>query len=149
MIDNVTQEGLCVIDLDTVMPGTVLYDFGDLVRTSTSPATEDERDLSKVAMRMEMFEALASGYLSVAGDFLTPVEQELLPFSGALIPLEIGMRFLTDYLQGDVYFKTHREDQNKDRCRSQFRLLLSIEEQMDAMKTFIGDPERIYESGNY
>ena len=137
MIDDETQEGICVIDLDTVMPGSALYDFGDLVRTSTSPALEDEQDLSKVFMRPEMFEALARGYLKAAGAFLTPKEVELLPFSGKLITLEIGIRFLTDYLQGDTYFKTKREGHNLDRCRTQFKLVSSIEEQMDEMTRVI------------
>jgi aminoglycoside phosphotransferase (APT) family kinase protein len=133
MIDDKTGEGVCVIDLDTVMPGLVHYDFGDMVRTSTSPAAEDEKDLSKVKMQFHMFEALLRGYMSTAGDFLTPTEREYLPFSGKLITLEIGIRFLTDYLQGDVYFKTHREGHNLDRCRTQFKLVESIEEQMDKM----------------
>jgi hypothetical protein len=133
MIDDVTGSGVCVIDLDTVMPGLVHYDFGDMVRTSTSPAAEDEKDLSKVTMQFHMFEALLRGYLSTAGDFLNQVEREMLPFSGKLITLEIGIRFLTDYLEGDVYFKTHREGHNLDRCRTQFKLVESIEGQMDKM----------------
>ena len=133
MIDDTTGQGVCVIDLDTVMPGLVHYDFGDMVRTSTSPAAEDEKDLSKVTMQFHMFESLLRGYLSTAGDFLTPLERELLPFSGKLITMEIGIRFLTDYLEGDIYFKTHREGHNLDRCRTQFKLVESIEEQMDDM----------------
>lgn len=137
MIDDVTGEGLCVIDLDTVMPGLALYDFGDMVRTGTSPAEEDERDPSKVTMRMEMFEALAGGYLSSASDFLTETEIEYLPFSGKLITYEIGLRFITDFLQGDVYFKTHRENHNLDRCRTQMKLVQSIEEQEETMSKWI------------
>ena len=137
MIDDVTGEGLCVIDLDTVMPGLALYDFGDMVRTGTSPVEEDELDLSKVTMRMEMFEALAGGYLSSASDFLTDTEIEYLPFSGKLITYEIGLRFLTDFLQGDIYFKTHRENHNLDRCRTQMKLVQSIEEQEEAMSKWI------------
>lgn len=132
MIDDDSGEGICVIDLDTVMPGLVHYDFGDMVRTTTSPAAEDEQDLSKVIMRFDMFEALLRGYLSTA-KFLTPTELEYLPFSGKLITLEIGIRFLTDYLQGDIYFKTHRDGHNLDRCRTQFKLVESIEAQMDKM----------------
>ena len=134
LIDDVTGEGICVIDLDTVMPGLPHYDFGDMVRTGTSPAPEDELDLSKVGMRFEMFEALLRGFLSTAGNFLNAREKELLPFSGKLITLEIGMRFLTDYLSGDVYFKIHREKHNLDRCRTQIKLAQSIEEQFDAMR---------------
>ena len=126
MLDDETGEGICVIDLDTVMPGVSLYDFGDLVRTSTSPAAEDEKDLTKVYARMEMFEALARGFLEGANGFLTPKEIELMPFSGELITFEIGIRFLTDYLQGDTYFKTHRPGHNLDRCRTQFKLVQSL-----------------------
>jgi hypothetical protein len=137
MLDDATGEGICVIDLDTVMPGLALYDFGDMVRTTTSPTQEDERDLSKVRMQFPMFEALARGYLAAAGDFLTPTEKKLLPFSGALITLEIGLRFLTDYLAGDTYFKVHREGHNLDRCRTQFKLVESIEQQQAAMDKLV------------
>ncbi|MFA6716253.1 MAG: aminoglycoside phosphotransferase family protein [Victivallaceae bacterium] len=137
MLDDKTGKGVCVIDLDTVMPGLVHYDFGDMVRTSTSPAAEDEKDLSKVTMQFHMFESLLRGYLSTAGDFLTPTEREHLPFAGKLITLEIGIRFLTDYLEGDIYFKTHREGHNLDRCRTQFKLVESIEEQMDEMTALL------------
>jgi len=133
LIDNLTGEGICVIDLDTVMPGLVHYDFGDLMRSSTSPAAEDETDLSKVHMQFSMFEALLRGYLSSAGAFLSPLERELLPFGGKLITLETGVRFLTDYLSGDVYFKTHRVGHNLERCRAQFKLVESIEDQYDRM----------------
>ena len=137
LIDDATGEGVCVIDLDTVMPGLAHYDFGDMVRTGTSPAMEDEKDLSKVCMRFEMFEALLRGYVSNAGKFLNPVELNLLPFSGKLITLEIGTRFLTDYLEGDVYFKIHRPEHNLDRCRTQFKLVESIENQMDRMMALL------------
>ena len=134
LIDDASGKGICVIDLDTVMPGLPHYDFGDMVRTGTSPALEDEVDLSKVYMRFEMFEALLRGFLSTAGNFLNAREKELLPFSGKLITLEIGIRFLTDYLSGDVYFKIHRENHNLDRCRTQIKLAQSIEEQFDLMR---------------
>ncbi len=137
LIDDYTLEGICVIDLDTSMPGSVLYDFGDMVRTSTSPAKEDERDLSKVEMQFKYFEALAKGYMSSAGDFLNAKEKELLPFSGKLLTFECGIRFLTDFLDGDLYFKTAYADHNLDRCRTQFRLVERIEEQMDAMDKLI------------
>ncbi len=139
LIDNVTGRGICVIDLDTVMPGLVHYDFGDMVRTSTSPAKEDEKDLNKVNMQFNMFEALLRGYLKSAGEFLTPLEREYLPFSGKLITLEIGVRFLTDYLSGDVYFKTHRDGHNLDRCRTQFKLVQSIESQYDQMMNLLSN----------
>lgn len=137
LFDDVTNEGVCVIDLDTVMPGLALYDFGDLVRTCASPAVEDERDLSKVTMRMPIFESLVEGYLKSAGHFLTPAEVANLAFSGKLITLEIGMRFLTDFLVGDNYFKTSRVNHNLDRSRTQFELVKSIEDQEAAMVRFV------------
>jgi Ser/Thr protein kinase RdoA (MazF antagonist) len=137
MLDDTTGEGICVIDLDTVMPGLVLYDFGDMVRTTTSPALEDERDLSKVTMQFPMFEALVRGYLSSAGEFLTPAERQHLAVSGQLITFEIGLRFLTDYLSGDTYFKVHRPGHNLDRTRTQFRLVESIQQQTDAMERLV------------
>jgi aminoglycoside phosphotransferase (APT) family kinase protein len=137
MLDDATGEAICVIDLDTVMPGLALYDFGDMVRTATSPAKEDERDLSKVKMQLPMFEALARGYLASAAEFLTPAEKKFLSFSGQLITLEIGLRFLTDYLAGDTYFKVHREGHNLDRCRTQFKLVESIEQQEAAMNKLV------------
>jgi aminoglycoside phosphotransferase (APT) family kinase protein len=128
LINAETGEAMCVIDLDTVMPGLALYDFGDMVRTATNTAEEDERDLSKVEMDINMYRALEDGYLSTAGDFLVPKEIELLPFSGQLITFEIGVRFLTDYLQNDTYFKIHRDKQNVDRCRKQFKMVKSMEQ---------------------
>jgi len=136
LIDDETGEGICVIDLDTVMPGLALYDFGDMVRTATSPAVEDETDLSKVSMQIHLYEALIKGYLSTAGEFLTPAEKSQLAFSGKLLTFETGIRFLTDYLEGDVYFRSHRPKHNLDRCRNQFKLVTSIEEQEDAMNKF-------------
>ncbi|HEY4414670.1 MAG TPA: aminoglycoside phosphotransferase family protein [Verrucomicrobiae bacterium] len=137
MLDDATGKGICVIDLDTVMPGLALYDFGDMVRTTTSPAKEDERDLSKVTMQFPMFEALVRGYLETAGEFLTPAEKKFLAFSGKLITFEIGLRFLTDYLAGDKYFKVHREGHNLDRCRTQFKLVESIAQQETRMNQLI------------
>jgi Ser/Thr protein kinase RdoA (MazF antagonist) len=137
MIDDDTSEGLCVIDLDTTMPGLVAYDFGDLVRTATAAAAEDEQDLDKVYARMDMFEALAEGYLSTAGQFLTAAERESLTVGARLITLENGLRFLTDYLQGDVYFKTARPDHNLARARTQFKMVESMEAQLDAMQQII------------
>lgn len=137
LLDNATGEGLCVIDLDTVMPGLALYDFGDMVRTATSPAAEDEQDLSKVTMQFPMFEALVRGYLSTAGNMLTRAERQYLAFSGKLITFEIGLRFLTDYLVGDAYFKVHRPDHNLDRARTQFALVRSIEQQEDRMQLLV------------
>jgi hypothetical protein len=137
MLDDRTGEGICVIDLDTVMPGLVLYDFGDMVRTSTCPAQEDERELSKIQMRFAFFEALVQGYLSSTTGFLTKSERQHLPFAGKLITFEIGLRFLTDFLEGDIYFKTHREGHNLDRCRTQFRLVEYIERQEEQMNRLV------------
>ena len=137
MIDATTDEAVCVIDLDTVMPGLALYDFGDLVRSATSPAAEDERDLSKVQMQMPMFEALVEGYLGAAGGFLNKTEIAHLTLSGKLLALEVGIRFLTDHLEGDVYFKARRPDHNLDRCRTQLKLVESIEAQEAKMNKFV------------
>lgn len=117
-----------VIDLDTTMPGSALYDFGDMVRTSTAAAAEDEKDLSLVYSKKEYFEALVKGYLSGA-KFLTSAEKSLLAFSGRLITFTIGVRFLTDYLAGDVYFRTAYDDHNLVRCRTQFKMIESMEAQ--------------------
>jgi hypothetical protein len=137
MIDGETDEAVCVIDLDTVMPGLALYDFGDLVRGATSPVAEDELDTSKVEMRLPMFEAIVEGYLETAANFLTPLEIDLLPFSAKLISLETGIRFLTDYLEGDQYFRVHRDNHNLDRCRTQLALVKSIENQESKMLDFV------------
>jgi hypothetical protein len=139
LFDDATGEGICVVDLDTVMPGLVLYDFGDMVRTATSPADEDERDLSRVSMQFPMFEALVRGYLSSAGSFLTKAEKQLLAFSGKLIAFEQGIRFLTDYLAADAYYKVHRNGQNLDRCRTQFKLVESIQLQEDKMNQLVNE----------
>ena len=127
MIDRKTGKGVCVIDLDTVMPGLSLYDFGDLVRTSTSPAAEDETDLQKVSFRLEMFEALVRGFHEVFGEHFNEVEKSHLAFAGILITFETGLRFLTDFLRGDQYFKVKHPSHNLDRCRTQFKLVELME----------------------
>jgi len=137
MLDDISGEAVCVIDLDTVMPGLVLHDFGDMVRTTTSPVEEDETDLSKVTMQFDMFEALLSGYLSTAGGFLTNSEKQHLVLASKVIALEQGIRFLTDYLGGDTYYKVHREGHNLDRCRTQLRLMESIEKQEPEMERLL------------
>ena len=137
MLDTDTGDHICVVDLDTVMPGLVLYDFGDMVRTTTSPTLEDEKDLSKVQMRMPMFEALARGYVEATQPFLTKAERSHLTFAGKLITFVIGMRFLTDFLQGDTYFRVHRAEHNLDRCRTQFRLVDSIAKQERKMQQYV------------
>lgn len=137
LFDNHSSEGLCVIDLDTVMPGSVLYDFGDMVRTTTCSCAEDETNLNLVQVNMPLFKALAKGYIDATRPFLTPQEKGCLAFSGKLITYEIGLRFLTDYLLGDVYFKTHRPEQNLDRARMQFALVRSIEEYEAEMQRYV------------
>lgn len=136
MLDVVTGKAICVVDLDTVMPGSALYDFGDMVRTTTSPTLEDELDLAKVRMRLPMFKALARGYLENAGSFLTRGERSFIAFAGKLITFTIGIRFLTDFLAGDTYFRVHRPHHNLDRARTQFKLVESIERQETAMQKF-------------
>jgi aminoglycoside phosphotransferase (APT) family kinase protein len=137
MLDVMTGEAMCIVDLDTVMPGCALYDFGDMVRTTTSPTLEDEPDLTKVKMQMPMFKKLADGYISTAGQFLTKAEKSHIAFSGKLITFEIGIRFLTDFLSGDTYFRIHRPAHNLDRCRTQFKLVESIERQEEAMQKYV------------
>lgn len=122
LFDTRTNEALCVIDFDTVMPGLMLYDFGDFTRTSVSPAPEDETDLDKVQVRLDVFEALAQGWREGSGGLVTPGERALLPVCGRVISYELGLRFLADHLAGDRYFKVHRPGHNLDRARCQFRL---------------------------
>jgi hypothetical protein len=137
MLDDATGEGVCVIDLDTVMPGLALYDFGDMCRTGCSPTAEDERDLAKVEARMDIFEALVRGYLASAGGFLNAAERGHLVFAARLITFEIGIRFLTDHLLGDRYFKIHRDGHNADRARVQFRMVESFERREAAMDAVV------------
>ncbi|MEG1507615.1 MAG: aminoglycoside phosphotransferase family protein [Akkermansia sp.] len=144
MMDEKTDQAVCVIDLDTVMPGLVLYDFGDMVRTVTSPADEDEEDLSKVQMRMHMFEAIVNGYLDSAHSFLTEPEIRYLAFSGKLITLEIGIRFLTDYLEGDIYFKTSKPAHNLIRAKTQLKLVECIEAQLPDMEVYVRNIAQSY-----
>lgn len=137
LIDNVSRRAVCVIDLDTVMPGSVLYDFGDQVRTTAGQFSENETDHSKVVVNLEVYEHLAKGYLSVANDFLVDREIELLPFSGCLMTFTIGIRFLADYLDGDLYFKTSYPEENLDRARAQFAFVRSIEQHMDEIEKIV------------
>jgi hypothetical protein len=137
MIDDRTGEGICVIDLDTVMPGSVLYDFGDSVRLGAATAAEDEPDLAKVGFDLRLFDRLAAGYLDAARDFLVDEESRLLAFSAKLLTLECGIRFLTDHLNGDVYFKIHRPGHNLDRCRTQFKMVAEMERMMDEMRAVV------------
>jgi len=137
MLDCETGKAVCVIDLDTVMPGLAAADFGDLARSAAASSTEDEKDLSKMVFRVDVFEALARGYLEAASSFLTSAEVESLSLAPLALTLELGARFLTDYLEGDVYFKTARPGHNLDRSRSQLKLLLSMEEQEKQIRGII------------
>jgi len=137
LLDEKTDEAVCVIDLDTVMPGLAVYDFGDMVRTATCAAAEDERDLKKVWVRFEYFEALTCGYFEGAGAMLNVEEKKGLVASGKLIVFEQAIRFLTDYLEGDRYYKVSYGEQNLARCRTQLKLLESIEAQEHHMNRLV------------
>ena len=121
------------MDLDTVMPGSSLYDFGDAIRFGANTAAEDEKDVSKVSLDLNLYEKYVRGYLKSAGKSLTEKELEYLPFSAKLLTFECGMRFLTDYLDGDVYFGISYPEHNLDRCRTQFALVADIERKLDEM----------------
>jgi Ser/Thr protein kinase RdoA (MazF antagonist) len=131
LLDARTGEPLCVIDLDTVMPGLTAHDYGDLVRTGASRAAEDERDLDQVRLDLGLFEAITRGYLATARAFLTEAERDALVTGAEVIVLEIGLRFLADHLDGDAYFRVHRENQNLDRARVQLRLLRDLQERRE------------------
>ncbi len=131
------DKALCVIDLDTVMSGYVHYDFGDAIRTAANTASEDEKDLSKIKMNINFFKAYAEGFLSETGETLNEVEKEYLAFAPRLITYTIAVRFLTDYIDGDTYFKTHHEFHNLQRARAQLRLMISMEEQYESMRRII------------
>ncbi len=137
LIDENTQESVCVVDLDTVMPGSALYDYGDAIRSIANTGAEDERDLGLVNFSLEIFDWFTKGYLQAAGDLLTPLEIELLPFSANLMTLECGMRFLTDYLNGDTYFRTLYPEHNLDRCRTQFKLVREMDSQVSDMERIV------------
>lgn len=133
LFDRDTGKATCIVDLDTCMPAYSLYDFGDLVRFTAAMSAEDETDLAKVGTDIELYRALVDGYLEGAGSFLTREEIELMPFTARLVTFTIGVRFLTDYLAGDVYFKTERSEQNLDRARVQFRMVECMEEREEEM----------------
>ena len=133
MFDEATKAPICVVDLDTVMPGSALYDFGDAIRFGANTAAEDEKDISKVSLSLELYKSYVEGYLSTAGKSLNEKEIEYLPFSAKLLTLECGMRFLADYIDGDVYFSTAYDDHNLVRCKTQFALVADIEKKYDEM----------------
>lgn len=139
LMDSKTDDILCFIDLDTVMPGSALYDFGDSIRFAASSAAEDEKDLSKVWMKLDYFEAYARGYLSRMAKVLTPAEIKLIPESCILLTLECGMRFLADYLAGDVYFGIHYPEHNLDRARTQLKLVADMEAKLPEMHRIIDE----------
>ena len=142
MLDASTRKPLCVIDLDTVMPGLAANDFGDSIRFGANTAAEDERDLTLVHLSTELYQAYARGFLGECGQSLSRLEIETLPWGAKLMTLECGVRFLTDYLQGDTYFAIHRPEQNLDRCRTQFRLVADMERQWDEMHRMIEKMDR-------
>lgn len=133
MIDLKTGKGVCVVDLDTVMPGFSVNDFGDSIRFGASTGAEDEKDLSKVNFSLSLFEAYTKGFLEGCNGSLTEIELDMLPVGAKMMTLECGMRFLTDYLQGDTYFRIHHEKHNLDRARTQFKLVADMEKNWDAM----------------
>ena len=137
MLDAATRKPLCVIDLDTVMPGLSGNDFGDSIRFGASTGAEDETDLSKIEMSLDLFAAYSRGFLSACGRALTKNEIETLPMGARLMTYECGIRFLTDYLQGDTYFRIHRPDHNLDRARTQFKLVWDMDRKGDQMQKII------------
>lgn len=137
LLDDVDHQGVCVIDLDTTMPGSALYDFGDMIRTCCPTTREDDTDLSQIGLRTDRLEALSRGYLSSACDFLNQVEIDHLAFSGKLLTLECGVRFLTDFLDGDRYFKIKRPNHNLDRARCQFAFVEAIEKRLPEMEDLV------------
>jgi Ser/Thr protein kinase RdoA (MazF antagonist) len=137
LMDENTGLPVAVIDLDTVMPGSYLYDFGDAIRFGATRAAEDEKDLSIVNFEIGLFEKFAQGYLEKCGTSLTKTEIEMLPYASIMLTLECGMRFLGDYLNGDIYFKIHREGHNLDRARTQFKLVSDMEKNVDNMRAVI------------
>ena len=137
LFDEKTMQPICVVDLDTVMPGSALFDFGDSIRFGAATAAEDEKDLSKVECSLELFEAYVKGWMESCGDSMTKKEISLLPAAARMMTLECGIRFLTDYLQGDTYFATHYYGQNLDRCRTQFKLVADMEKKEAQMHAIV------------
>lgn len=137
LMDADTDQPLCIIDLDTIMPGACAYDFGDSIRFGASSALEDEKDLDKVYMKLDLFEAYTEGYMKAVGKTLTPAEAKSLAVGAMLLTYETGIRFLGDYLNGDVYFKTHRPGQNLDRARTQLKLVADMEAKFDQMQAIV------------
>ena len=139
MIDDKTGQAICIIDLDTVMPGLSIFDFGDSIRFGANTAQEDETDLSRVSLSIPLFEIYTRGFLEGCAGSLTGAEVKMLPQGSRLMTLECGIRFLTDYLSGDTYFKTAREKHNLDRCRTQFGLVADMEKKWGEMERIVED----------
>ena len=137
LLDDETGKGICVIDLDTIMPGSLLYDYGDSLRFGASTGAEDERDLSKISFDLTYFEAYTDAFLAELGESIRPREVELLPMSARLMTFECGIRFLADHINGDVYFRIHREGQNLDRARTQFCLVEDMERKDAEMRAIV------------
>ena len=137
LFDEESGKAICVIDLDTVMPGYSVNDFGDSIRFGANTAVEDETDLAKVTLDLELFKTYAEGFIKGCGGSLTETELELLPIGAMMMTLECGMRFLTDYLEGDTYFKIHKENHNLDRARNQFALVADMEKKLPKMQEII------------
>ena len=139
LFDRDTREGICVIDLDTTMPGLSINDFGDSIRFGANHCAEDEKDLSKVNLDLELYGVYTRGFLEGAAGSLTDAELAYLPWGARLMTLECGIRFLTDYLEGDHYFHIRYPEQNLDRCRTQFKLVQDMEENFDRMSQIVWD----------
>lgn len=142
LFDRETRTALCIVDLDTVMPGLVMNDFGDAIRFGASTAAEDEADLSRVHLDLELFAAFARGFIKACGKSITREEIELLPAGAKLMALECGVRFLTDYLSGDTYFRINYPDHNLVRCRTQFKLVADMEKKMPQMNRIVAEVAR-------
>ncbi len=137
LLDNKTRKAICVIDLDTVMPGLAVNDFGDSIRFGASTGAEDEKDLRKIECDLQLFECYTRGFIEGCKGKLTKKELEMLPMGAKVMTFECGMRFLTDYLEGDIYFKIHREDQNLDRCRTQLKLVEDMEKKWEKLMNIV------------
>ena len=139
LIDEDTLEGICIIDLDTTMPGLAIYDFGDSIRFGANHSAEDEKDLTKVNFDIDLYARYTRGFLTGAQGIFTETELEYLPWGAKLMTLECGIRFLTDYLDGDNYFRIHYPEQNLDRCRTQFKLVRDMEDKWEQMHEVVGE----------
>lgn len=143
LINEETGKTVCVIDLDTIMPGSLLYDFGDAIRSGCNNGLEDEPDLSKVGFNIDLFESFTKGFMTGLGDCITPLERDLMSLGAIMMTFECGMRFLTDYLEGDVYFKINYPEHNLIRCRTQFKMVSDMENMRDKMDEIVRKYSRV------